>query len=112
MAFERIRAAADRFKRTFGSTDFDDAEWLVYLKDFDLRTRWTNAQLSHMDIAKELPPAFTAYRVSAILNRVDEIMLLRDELGYPPVPPVPIRHLREVKRIQRAYAKKQVALAA
>lgn len=107
LAFDRLQIAADRYRYTVGSIDFDDADWLVYLKDFELRMRWSNALVSHMDIAKELI-GYTTSRVSAILNRIDQIISLRDDLNLPPIPSIPLRHKRKVKHIKVSYAKQRV----
>ncbi len=110
LAFGHLQIAADRYRYTVGSIDFDDADWLVCLKDLELRMRWSNALVSHMDIAKELI-GYTASRVSAILNRIDQIISLRDDLNLEPFPPIPLRHKRKAKHIEVSYAKRQVKVA-
>lgn len=111
LAFGHLQMAADRYRYTVGSIDFDESDWLVYLKDFELRMRWSNALVSHIDIARELA-GYTTYRVSAILNRIDQIISLRDDLNLAPIPPIPLRHKRKVKHIKVSYAKRKVARTA
>ena len=111
LAFGHLQMAADRYHYTVGSVDFDDADWIVLLKDFELRMRWSNALISHKDIAKELT-GYTTSRISAILNRIDQIISLRDDLDLPSIPPIPLRHKRKVKHIKVSYAKRQVTKTA
>ena len=108
LAFGHLQMAADRYRYSVGSIDFDDADWVVFLKDYELRFRWSNALVSHIDIARELT-GYTASRISAILSRIEQIMKLRDDLDLEPRPPVPLRHKRKVKNIEVAYANRKIA---
>lgn len=110
LAFGHLQIAAERVRYTVGSIEFDDADWLVYLKDFELRMRWSNALISHIDIARELS-GYTTSRISAILNRIDQIISLRDDLNLEPIPDIPLRHRRKWKHIKVSYAKRQAAIS-
>lgn len=109
-ALLHISDLAYTIKRTGEMLDFDDAMWLVYFTDIELRIQWTNAVILPSDIATRI--GYTETRVTAALRHLDNVMLAREKLDMRPLPPIPIRYLYMQKRVRRLADTRGVRIAA
>jgi hypothetical protein len=100
-AFEHLGMLADLLRRTANRVEFTDSEWLVLLKDLELRRRNINATITAHDIAQALT-GYDALTVEAIQRSISLIMTLREQFGLPALPVMPIQFKRMAKRLEKA----------
>lgn len=98
-AFSNLQIASEIIRKTQHSVTFSDDEWLIFMKDIELRGRWVNATVTGSMIAAELT-GYSAQFVDRALHRISMVMILREYLSLPPMPIVPMVFRRQFKRIQ------------
>lgn len=109
-AFENVQQQAYIHRRTGGLLDFDDAMWLVYFVDMELRFRWQNRASYLEDVGKQLglPPS----RVIADQRRLDAVIEARTNANLAILPPIPIRHIRRARALAKLADSRGIAWAA
>jgi len=102
-AFEHLDLLAGLLCKSGFRVDLLDSEWLVLLKDIELRKKYINANVTPHLIAQHLH-GYDAPSIEAVQRQISVIMALRAELSLSALPVMPMKFREFAKRIERKAA--------